>query len=699
MTVGGPFVRDRAFFFTSLERRTDENSVQITIPDSVKAFVDSLNAGYDTSSSLPLEADERNVVGKFTFNLAPEHTLNLMYLYDDREFSNKQAGQANGFDDVRSSYNATANVTSLFGNSVVNEFRTNRSIQRLFRSLQASATGGFIPELDFPSVDFGTAGNVPQGRVQKNWIFADTMSWEFGNHSLKWGGESNRVVATADANVTFQGIYRFPSDTATVPDRYTANFNLPFQRGEIADPTFISIRRDVASYAAFINDTWRVTPRFTINMGLRYDKRTYLGVPGVSSIGGPDAFEQPGFSRDRPQDVWVAVAVGGGALGRQTDWRPGVEDNLDLSPRFGFSWDVSGNGRAVVRASYGLYHDRINSSTLRSRVFSYNGLLTSGTQLNDDDAAENAIIQGNFPRLIDTSLLPGTTGIRLSGTPDAPTPTMNTPYTQQSNAGFQYAITPDMAFSVDFMHILGLFYDTATFEPNSPLPGATSSSTRVCPFAAQILAAAGRTPTASALRSSSGGCLRIQILDFSNRTHINTLGFRLERRFTNNFGFLAGYTLGSAKNFDRVSTHEKFGEANFGPTDNDVRHRFTGNIIYGLPFDVQVSSIFTANSSPPYDITTGRDDNFDFSRNDRPAGGGSWTGRGANFLQLDLRLTKKFVVNEDVTAEVLWEMFNLGNRANLVNFQGNQRSSSANNARGVVPSGQFQGQFGLRLTF
>ena len=276
---------------------------------------------------------------------------------------------------------------------------------------------------------------------------------------------------------------------------------------------------------------------------------------------------------------------------------------------------------------------------------------------------------------------------------------MNTPYTQQSNAGFQYAVTPDMAFSVDFMHILGLFYDTATFEPNSPLPGATSSGTRVCPFASQILAAAGITPTPSRLNSRSGGCLRIQILDFSNRTHINTLGFRLERRFANNFGFLAGYTLGSAKNFDRVSTHEKFGEANFGPTDNDVRHRFTGNVIYGLPFDVQVSSILSANSAPPYDMTTGRDDNFDFSRNDRPVGGGSWTGRGASFIQLDLRLTKKFVVNEDVSAEVLWEMFNVGNRANLVNFQGNQRSSSANLARGAVPSGQFQGQFGLRLTF
>ena len=478
-TVGGPFVRDKAFYFGSIERRTAENSSHVTIPDSVKAFVDSLNAGYDTSSSLPQAVDERNALGKFTFNLHPRHTLNVLYLYDDREFTNKQTGQANGadngFDDVRSSYNATASLTSLIGNSIVNEFRANRSIQRLFRSLQASASGRFLPGLDFPSVDLGTASYVPQGRVQANWIFSDTMSWEWKSHSFKWGGESNRILAPGDANVAFQGVYRFPSDTATLPDRYTANFNLPFQNGTATEPTFISMRRDVASYAAFVNDTWRMTPRFTVNMGLRWDKRTYLDVDGVASIGGPDAFQQPGFSRDRPQDVWVSVALGElGAL-PVTDWRPGVEDGLDLSPRFGFSWDVSGNGRAVVRASYGIFHDRINTSTLRSRVLSYNGLLISGTQLNASNAAQNAIIQANFPNPIAAPLLPG--GASVGGTPDAPSARMNTPYTQQSNAGFQYGITQDLALSVDFVHILGLNYDwESSWEPNAPLPGATSSS-------------------------------------------------------------------------------------------------------------------------------------------------------------------------------------------------------------------------------
>lgn len=384
------------------------------------------------------------------------------------------------------------------------------------------------------------------------------------------------------------------------------------------------------------------------------------------------------------------------------DWRPGVEDALDLSPRFGFSWDLTGKGHAVARASYGVFHDRINTSTLRSRVLSYNGLLTSGTQLDASNAAQRALIEGSFPNRIAPSLLPG--GASVGGTPDAPSPRMNTPYTQQSHAGFQYGIKRDLAASVDFVHILGLNYDwgagrSTPWEPNAPLPGATSASQRVCPFARQIVAELGLPATAANLRSNSAGCLRIQVADFTNRLHINSLSFRLEKRLTQDFGFLAGYTLGSARDFDWTSPHIKHGEANFGPTENDVRHRFTGNFIYRLPRNVQLSSILTANSAPPYDITTGNDDNFDFLRNDRPAGVGAWAGRGGNFFRWDLRLTKKFAISEDIRADVMWEMYNVGNRANLVNFNGNQRSSSANQARGVIPSGQFQGQLGLRLVF
>ena len=140
-------------------------------------------------------------------------------------------------------------------------------------------------------------------------------------------------------------------------------------------------------YGLFVNDTWRLTPTLTLNMGLRYDLRVLEG-----DLGGPDPFEQPGFSRDKPEDVWLNVALGpSGTLGLQP-WRPTPTDTLDVSPRLGFAWDVLGTGRAVIRGSYGLFHDRVPTLTHRGIVNSYNGLNIQTVREQDP-----IVVQSFFP--------------------------------------------------------------------------------------------------------------------------------------------------------------------------------------------------------------------------------------------------------------------------------------------------------------
>ncbi len=682
-TIGGPIVRDRAFFFGSFERQVQDTSTEVAIPEDVEPFVNALNLGYDTSRVVPQNREEINTVGKFSFNLNPSNTLNLTYLYDDNdEFSkdvNSSIAADGGFDDLSSSYFASANLTSLIGTGIVNEFRLNRSIQRLFRSAPGGSTK-FLPTLVFPSVEIGTSDSVPQGRIQKNWIFANTMSHQFGNHSFKWGAEMNDVRALVDSNNRFNGSYLFTCEEITCaefgkPARYTASFNLRFARGETPDPTIASMSRDVDMYAFFLNDTWRVRSNFTLNVGLRYDLRRFAG-----DIGGPDPFEQPGFSRDHPEDVWLAVAVGqAGGLGVQ-NWRPAPNDTLDLSPRFGFSWDVLGTGKAVVRASYGIFHDRINTITLRGTVFGYNGLITQSVQVSNPDF---------FPLIPNAAQLPAL----ASGRPSVPSPTGNTPYMQQSSGGFQYAITPDIAFSADFTHMLGLKFGMNR-NVNAPLPLSQTGGTRVCPLGEKLKLA------------GVSECLRMRLsLDHGNRIHINTLSLRLERRFAHRLGFLAGYTIGDAKQFSGanfgpaqpVDAADKFNSLDLGPLENDVRHRFTANVIYTLPYEFNVSSIVTANSAPPYDHTTGRDDNLDFIRNDRPAGVRYNALRGDRYFQMDLRLSKKFSFDDTRKVEILWEMFNILNTANLSNFNGNEQSSTFRKARAVLTP--FQAQLGLKLLF
>ena len=677
-TVGGPIVRDNAFYFLSVERQTSDESAQVVIPGEVRTFVESLNMGYNTASVVPRTREQVNTVGKLSVNLNDSNTLHVTYLYDDDNDVNKNVGGSfaadHGFDDLNSSHFGTVNWTSLIGTDTVNELRVNRSSQSLFRSVPEGSL--FLPTLEFPSVDIGTDGSsTPQGRGQKNWIIANTTTHQLGNHTLKWGGEMNDIVATNETDERFNGVYEFETDTAPfTPIRYTAGFNLQFARGDSPDPTFTTIRRDMDMYALFVNDTWRVRPNLTFNMGLRYDLRVLEG-----DLGGPDAFEQPGFSRDNPEDVWLNVALGpSGVIGVQP-WRPVPTDTRDFSPRVGLSWDVMGTGKAVVRASYGIFHDRVQTLSLRGTVNGYNGLNVATVQLANPDF---------FPLVPDAADLP-TRAVNVS---TVPSPEAHTPYTQQSTAGVQVELAPTMAFSADFTHILGLNF-LMSQNVNVPFPSLPGEA-QVCPFG-EALQQRGFSP-----------CFQMRMLDLSNRMQANSLSLRLDRRFAGGFGFLVGYTLGSVKQFNRGAfgvqpsdPFDKHGDIHFGPTDNDVRHRFTGNIFSRLPYDINVSAIVTANSAGPYDHTTGRDDNRDFVRNDRPPGVGVNALRGDGFFQADLRLAKTFVLDETKGVEVLWEMFNLFNTANLANFNGNQSSSEATRFKARAALTPFQAQLGIRFTF
>jgi hypothetical protein len=202
---------------------------------------------------------------------------------------------------------------------------------------------------------------------------------------------------------------------------------------------------------------------------------------------------------------------------------------------------------------------------------------------------------------------------------------------------------------------------------------------------------------------------RLLLYDDVAPIRIHQAQVRLEKRFAHHFGFLAGYTLGSAKTIaDNGTPMDKYNLLlDWGPTSNDVRHRFVGNLITELPFGMQLGTIVSGNSAPPYNIITGTDLNRDGDNNDRPAGTGFDAGRGNSYFQADMRVSKKFRFGKTSNAEILWEMFNLFNTVNFNNYQGNRASTPGLTATGI-PTGfgqprqafdAFQGQLGVKFTF
>ena len=662
-TVGGPIRQNKLFYFGSWERRANNRSAQVNIPVSIRDFVAGL--GYDVTTDVPVTTDEHNVFGKLTFLASQKHTINTTYMYDHRDLTNQQVGGNSagdhGYDDKRRAWFFVGNLTSVLRSNIVNELRLSASHQALDRVLPAGSTSK--PELRFPTVQFGRASNVPQARSQDNYILTNATSVNFvakGTHDLKVGFEANLVPTTSTINQSFNGLFEFlqdrpvvPGDPTSLPFRFTQGIEL---RGELA-----AMNRDVNIFSAFINDQWQPLSNLTINIGVRYDWQYWRGDLNGQDIPGDVPIEQ----------FWVRH-VTGDLVGQ--NFKAAPNDMNNIAPRLGLTWDPGSDGRTVVRAGYGIYYDQINTTTMRGIVAGYPGFITS--QIANDSRSGARLANDFFPNL-PTFALPASVGSAFRiASPDA-----ESPYSHQMTAGVTRQLGTNYAASVDYVYMRG-----------ESFPLTRNVNARRDDGTFPILA--------------SG--LRLLLYDDASPIRIHQAQFRIQKRFANRLGFLLGYTLGSAKSIADNGTPSNHYDlmADWGPTSNDVRHRFVSNVIYELPWGFQVGTIVTANSAPPYNITLGTDANRDGDNNDRPAGVGFNAGRGDAFFQTDIRTSKKVRFGR-VSGEILWEMFNVFNTVNLNNFNGNQSSAAGQTATGR-PTGfgqarqafdPFQAQLGFKLTF
>lgn len=662
-TVGGPIRQNELFYFGSWERRANKRSVQVNIPVAIRDFVQTL--GYDARTDVPVTTDENNVFGKGTYLASSKHTANVTYMYDHRDLFNQQVGSDSagdhGYDDKRRAWFVVGNLTSVLGSNLVNELRVSVSHQALDRVLPAGTAPK--PEIRFPTVQFGEASNVPQGRTQDNYILTNATNLHYvakGSHDLKFGFEANIVPTTSTINQSFNGLFEFladrpvvASDASTLPFRFTQGIEL---RGKLA-----ALRRDVSIYSTFVNDQWRPASGVTVNVGLRYDFQFWRG-----DLNGDDI-----PSEVPTEQFWIRHSTGD-LRGR--NYKPVPNDLNNVGPRLGIIWDPTNHDTLVVRAGYGIYYDQVNTTTLRSVVAGYPGFIT--TQIANDSRSGARIPNNFFPNL-PTGSLPESVGssFRIAN-PDA-----QSPYTHQMTAGTTRQLGRDYALSFDYVYMRGEHF-----------PVTRNVNARQ---------ADGTFPLVL-----SG--LRLLLYDDSSPIRIHQAQLRLQKRFANRLGFLVGYTLGTAKSIaDNGTPFDKYNlMTDWGPTSNDVRHRVVSNVIYELPYGIQIGGIMTANSAPPYNITTGTDANRDGDNNDRPAGVGFNAGRGDKFFQTDVRLSKKFEFGR-ARAEILWEMFNLFNTVNFTNYQGNQSSQAGVTGTGI-PTGfgrprqafdPFQAQLGFKLTF
>ncbi len=240
----------------------------------------------------------------------------------------------------------TAQDTWVLGNNRVNEFRFQYARRGLSYFYNTQIPGGADPAVNIPG--YAYFGREPYSYIQRTeqrYQFTDNFSWTIGHHSTKFGADFNYLPIKAIFTVNYGGVYdfgtfsasnlgfSFPSGVPALPDlsavqAYGAGLPGDFIQG-IGSPsdTFHNLPIGV-----FWQDSWRVSQHVTLNYGVRYDVEI------------PPKFKQP-------QGLALpAYNLLGLQKGIQTD-------KNNFQPRIGVAWDPSGNGKTVVRASYGMFYD------------------------------------------------------------------------------------------------------------------------------------------------------------------------------------------------------------------------------------------------------------------------------------------------------------------------------------------------------
>ncbi len=243
-----------------------------------------------------------------------------------------------------------AQDTWTLGNSKVNQFTFQFARRGLNYFYNTKIPGGADPAVNIPG--FAYFGREPYSyiqRTEKRYQFNDNFSWSIGRHDTKFGGDFNYIPLKATFTVNYGGVYDFGNFSAAalgfinpapgpggLPDfpilspvqSYGAGLPGDFIQG-IGSPTDSFTNKPLG---LFWQDSWRVRHNLTLNYGVRYD------------VEFPPKF--------RPPQGLALPAYG--ALGLQK----GIQtDKNNFQPRVGLAWDPKGDGKTVVRASYGIFYD------------------------------------------------------------------------------------------------------------------------------------------------------------------------------------------------------------------------------------------------------------------------------------------------------------------------------------------------------
>jgi hypothetical protein len=669
-SVGGPIIKDKTFFFGTADYTHQDRTTFLS--NTLPAFL------LPSDGHLDYTGHYRQFLfdGRFDHKLSSSQTLMFRVNIDRFSDDNPQdAVSGTNAPSVarrysRRSITAQVNHTAVLSPTLLNEVHfayLHGDPVTLWEAQSLSTTytrGG--------AVGFTIGQSRASDLWGHQWQVADTISWTSGKHYLRFGGSVIRHTSGgtgSEPGTAVLGTFTFfntggrstlPFDQLTITDvqNYTQPINFGISSYEL--PQWL--------LTGFVQDSIHLSPNFTLDAGLRYDRQTL------------------------------------------------TDATKNLAPRVGWGWHPGGDSRTSIRGGYGMYYTQIRSNAVAGYLV--NGLdgLTTYTATSTQTGFPTCLtcVPVNVdPQTIPAIQLPARDitiragrrsfyqaqfarfGLNFNRLPNYPDRLIN-PRSQVFTFGAERELAKGMFIAADYVHQhLSRIDRTVDLNAPSVLDRTQPSQCRLPILPCNLSVSATNAANVTAANQTrpilpvNGGVRQVNVLTNLGVADYDGLQTQFSYRLRR-FYAAVGYTLSKATNTSEPdgngiapnqSILSRLGEEERGPSVLDQRHRAVITVTYQFPFNLTAGTLTQLASARPFNGTTGVDNNGDGAANDRPVVNGVMIPksafRGTPTQDVSVFVEDRIKVTEHTTLLLRLEGFNILNHGNYL-------------GRGVTTYGNFE---------